>query len=107
MNKGRAIAAPSQDISGLGIGTLLAEADWPDTCEAGQFVASGLRAARTARTPARPAILSDIARVLGCRADELEFLFGERYAPANDADPISMPDFRAVLRGEDRLLVAE
>ena len=71
-------------------------ADSAEVTDATLFVASGLRAAKGAPTPHRRLILTDLAHVLGCSADELDFL--EPALAANDSNPaVVMPDFRTTL----------
>lgn len=77
---------------------LIATSDTPDLCASNTFVASALRAAKDSRVPLRRLILSDIASVLSCSADELGFLFNEPVIAANDSDPMAMPDYRTSLR---------
>ncbi|WP_298913268.1 hypothetical protein [uncultured Algimonas sp.] len=71
----------------------------------GQFVTSGLRAARGAQASHRRSILKDLADVLGCSADELGFLFLDPVIAANDSRPVEMPDYRTRLH-EDMRAVA-
>lgn len=77
---------------------LIATSDTPDLCASTSFVASALRAAKDSRVPLRRTILSDVASVLSCSADELGFLFNEPIVAANDSDPVAMPDYRDSLR---------
>ena len=79
----------------------------PDGCDASRFVTSSLRAARHSKGGARQPILSDVADLIGCRAEDLAFLFRTPTFAANDTDPVIMPDYRAHLHGNAALLVAE
>lgn len=74
-------------------------------CPTEQFVMSGLRAARSAHPNLRRTILGDLAQVLGCTADELDFLFCDPVVAANDSDPVIMPDYRRMLH-EDMFALA-
>ena len=79
-----------------------------EACEHSDFIKSGLRAARYSKPHARRSILGDVARVIGCEASELDFLFDMPCMAANDSDPIVMPDFRARLNAPaERLAAAE
>ncbi|MGB6229295.1 MAG: hypothetical protein WBF53_04110 [Litorimonas sp.] len=77
---------------------LLSSADGPQTTDTGLFIASGLRAARGAQASRRRTILTDVASVLRCNPDELDFLFMDPVLAANDSDPVAMPEFRASFR---------
>lgn len=79
------------------VGAFLSDAQSPEISDASLFVASGLRAAQSAPSSHRRMILTDLADVLCCSADELNFLFMEPSVAANDSDPVGMPDFRASL----------
>ncbi|MGB3456500.1 MAG: hypothetical protein WBG08_02270 [Litorimonas sp.] len=81
---------------------LVAGADIPSQCASEQFVLSGLRAARVAQAAHRRTILTDLAGVLGCSADELGFLFRDPVVAANDSDPVAMPDYRRMLHEDMR-----
>ena len=70
----------------------------PQPTQAGDFVQSALRAAAAMRTAPRRAVLDDIASVLGCEADALNFMFAKPTLAANDTEPVSVPDFRRHLR---------
>lgn len=76
---------------------LIATSDAPDTCATNSFVASALRAAKGTQVSHRRIILTDVASVLSCSADELGFLFNDPAMAANDWDPVEMPDYRASL----------
>lgn len=76
---------------------LIATSDTPDLCASNSFVASALRAAKVTQVPHRRIILTDVASVLSCSADELGFLFHDPVIAANDSDPVEMPDYRASL----------
>lgn len=86
------------DSFSVDLKTLLSEADVPDATDTGLFIRSGLRAARGAQTVQRRSILTDVAKVLDCSAEELGFLFMDPVMAANDSDPVAMPDFRASIR---------
>lgn len=81
--------------------SLIAGSDTPDLCASNSFVASALRAAKGTQTSHRRIILTDVASVLSCSADELDFLFNDPIMAANDSDPVAMPDYRAsLLKGQ-------
>ena len=92
---------------------LLAEVDAhglaPAPCSRADFIASGLRAARHAAADTRRRILRDVAAVLGCEAGDLDFMFIAPSVAANDADPVTMPDYGAgrATYASGALLVAE
>ena len=67
----------------------------PAPCSRADFIASGLRAARHAAADTRRRILRDVAAVLGCEAGDLDFMFIAPSVAANDADPVTMPDYGA------------
>lgn len=77
--------------------SLITASDVPDLCATNSFVASALRAAKGTQSAHRRIILTDVARVLSCSADELDFLFNNPVMAANDSDPVAMPDYRASL----------
>ncbi|MEM7730147.1 MAG: hypothetical protein AAF311_12875, partial [Pseudomonadota bacterium] len=85
-----------------GFRDLVDAADTMPKCPSETFVLSGLRAARGAQPAHRRTILTDIARVLGCNADELGFLFRDPVVAANDSDPVAMPDYRRKLHEDMR-----
>lgn len=74
-------------------------------CATEQFILSGLRAARGAHPNLRRTILTDLAHVLGCSAEELDFLFCDPVIAANDSDPVIMPDYRRMLHEDMYALV--
>lgn len=82
-----------------GMEALLDAAEKTDLSDSGLFIASGLRAARGTSAAHRRTILTDLANVLQCGPDELDFLFLNPVMAANDSDPVTMPDFRASLNG--------
>lgn len=85
--------------SDVSLKILIAASDTPDLCASNSFVASALRAARaTQATYHRRIILTDVASLLSCSADELDFLFNAPIMAANDSDPVAMPDYRASLQ---------
>ena len=95
-----------------GLESLHDDAVYPEICEAGRFIASGLRAAGHSRATSRSGILADVARLLGCAIHDLDFLFADSVRAANDADPLSLdllslPEYGSALRRPDALLVAE
>lgn len=94
----RRLSIRSARRSRVRLDTLLTAADTPDMNDSGIFVASGLRAARGTSAIHRRTILTDLASVLDCDADELGFLFIDPVIAANDSDPVVMPDFRASMR---------
>lgn len=71
-----------------------------DLCDTRHFVASALRAAQVMQSAHRRTILTDLAGVLSCETAELDFLFINPVVPANDIDPVAMPDYRATLHQE-------
>lgn len=78
---------------------LIATSDKPELCASHSFVASALRAAKATQVQDRTTILTDVATVLSCSADELGFLFYDPLIAANDSDPVpvEMPDYRMSL----------
>lgn len=76
---------------------LIATSDEPDVCATNSFVVSALRAAKGTQVSHRRIILTDVASVLSCSADELGFLFNDPTMAANDSNPVEMPDYRASL----------
>lgn len=81
---------------------LVAASDRPETSAENVFVASGLHAAIGMQTPGRRMVLTDVAQVLSCSADALDFLFDTPVMAANDSDPVAMPDYRASLNAGRR-----
>lgn len=81
---------------------LIAASDKPETSAENHFVASALRAAVGTQAPSRRIILTDIAEVLSCSSDALDFLFDTPVMAANDSDPVAMPDYRASLNAGHR-----
>ena len=87
--------------------SLIEDAEPADVGGEASFVASGLRAARASRSAHRVRILGDVATALGCRAEELAFLFQAPDRARADSDPVIMPDYRDSLSGPELLLAAE
>ena len=71
----------------------------PERQPEADFVISGLRAATAANLITRRKILSDVSDVLGCKAEELEFLFTEFAMPINSSAnyEVMVPDFQTRL----------
>lgn len=84
---------------------LIDGAEFPDVCETNAFVVSALRAANQTDVAHRRVILSDVAGLLSCGAEDLDFLFDGPVIAANDSDPVAMPDFRTALMGERRAAI--
>ena len=63
------------------------------------FVSSALRAAQSSPQQARVKIMSDVADILGCAADDLDFLFQERVVPIARSTnyEVMVPDFQTQL----------
>jgi len=63
------------------------------------FVISGLRAATSANAIARRKILSDVAELLSCKSEDLDFLFTnfERSASSSASYEVMVPDFQTEL----------
>ena len=63
------------------------------------FVVSSLRAALFSNMVTRRKILSDVSDVLGCQAQDLEFLFADLNKPTQSTqkNDVMVPDFRARL----------
>lgn len=69
----------------------------PNTAD---FVMSGLRAATSASLITRNKILTDVSDVLGCKSEDLEFLFTEFAMPISKTSnyEVMLPDFQSQLR---------
>lgn len=81
---------------------LIATSDTAELSVENAFVASALRAAVGSQAQGRRVILTDIAEVLSCSPDALDFLFDTPVMAANDSDPVAMPDYRASLNAGRR-----
>lgn len=81
---------------------LIAASDTPDASAENVFVASALRVAIGTQAPIRRVILTDVAELLSCSPDALDFLFDTPVMAANDSDPVAMPDYRASLNAGRR-----
>jgi hypothetical protein len=86
---------PTQDIGELIAEHMKKSGDVSDASPETDAILSGLRAAIFADAPGRKKILSDIAGVLGCRPEDLAFLFGgiEDPAPFKTEDVV-VPNYR-------------
>jgi hypothetical protein len=84
---------------------LIDGAEFPDLCETNTFVVSALSAAKSTQASHRRAILTDVAGLLSCGAEDLDFLFDGPVIAANDSDPVAMPDFRTTLMDERRAVI--
>lgn len=85
-----------RDFSQLVAGYMSRTGDVAPNNNATDFVLSGLRAARSVKRSLRRNILADVARVVGCAAEELEFL----YDIPVPGGPALVPDYRDVLTVE-------
>jgi len=85
--------------------SLAGKAECAEFCETNTFVASALRAANGAPSPHRRVILTEVAGLLSCGAEDLDFLFDGPVIAANDSDPVAMPDFRAALMDDRHVAV--
>jgi len=61
------------------------------------FIISGLRAAGSANSIAREKILSDIADIMACKPQDLEFLFIESPITSTKTCEVMVPDFQTQL----------
>ena len=103
----RDVQIKSGDASSLG--DVINDAHVQSRSDFTDFVYSGLRAASSCRRLTRSAILADVAAVLACRPDELNFLFsdGSEVFPvessvavnAPTSDDLRVPEFRDMLMG--------
>lgn len=73
--------------------------DVPEQKPEANFIISGLRAAISVNPIARHKILSDIANIIDCRAQDLEFLFSDnsRLAAPSQKSELMVPDFQTRL----------
>jgi len=67
------------------------------------FLESALSAAIATPGHSRRVILTDVAELLSCSPDALDFLFNAPVMVANDSDPVEMPDYRASLGAGHRV----
>jgi len=87
----------AQDSNGP-LNALIETAEMRTSNQSESFVFSALRAAKGTQSSHRRTILTDVAQVLSCRAEDLDFLFNTPVMAANDSDPVAMPDYRETLR---------
>ena len=84
------------------LGELIAEhmtvpGDVPEPQAESDFIISGLRAASSANSITRRKILSDIADIMACKSQDLEFLFNENPVSATQKYEVMVPDFQTEL----------
>ena len=63
------------------------------------FIDAALRAAAHSKAKTRSAILTDVCDILGCRVQDLEFLFDHKAVPTQSRPVIGLelPDYRMSL----------
>lgn len=88
------------------IKTLIEDALSPVECSSTKFIGSALKAALSTPSPRRRSILADVADVLSCAPEELDFMFLDPVYAANDVDPVGFPDYRQTLSHDQLVLVA-
>lgn len=79
------------------------DAEYPKLCNTSTFLDSALRAAKSTNASHRRVILTDVAGLLSCGAEDLDFLFDCPVIAANDTDPVMMPDYRLHLKNDRRV----
>ena len=90
---------PTEHLGKLIAAHMLAPGDLAEQEPESDFVLSSLRAAIFSNLITRRKILSDVADVLGCQAEDLEFLFVDLNKPIQpiQKQDVMVPDFRAKL----------
>ena len=87
---------PTKTIGDLIAEHMLIPGDVPEKKPESEYIVSGLRAATFVNLIARRKILTDVAEVLGCRSEDLEFLFADAKKSSQKMSPkdFSLPDYR-------------
>lgn len=90
---------PTQKLGDLIAVHMSKSGDLPEQQPETDFILSGIRAAISANLVTRRRILSDVADVLGCKAQDLEFLFVDfgKSAQPNASYEVMVPDFQSEL----------
>jgi hypothetical protein len=86
-----------QATASISLNRLITISDTAEASAENAFVESALQAAVATPGQSRRDILTDVAELLSCSPEALGFLFNAPVMPANDRDPVEMPDYRASL----------